>query len=456
MVKTKIEFVCRECGASHHQWAGQCLECKAWNTLEEIVISKATSSKPESLKDLPASKVQNLSQISTENKTRLTTGLSELDRTLGGGLVDGSVVLIGGDPGIGKSTLILQALAAINQSDTTLYVSGEESAEQVSERAIRLGIKEDILFIGETHLEKILKLSKEIQPKVIVIDSIQTMVTDLSNSAPGSVSQVRDCAAQLTQYTKQTQTILIMIGHVTKGGALAGPRILEHMVDTVLYFEGDAGGRYRVIRAVKNRYGSVNEISVFAMSEKGLQQVSNPSSIFLSNQKKPSPGSMVMVVREATRPLLIEIQALVDQANGPAKRVSVGLDQNRLSLQLAILHKHGGIATFDQDVFVNVVGGIKVSETASDLVVMMAIASSLRNKVIPKDWIAFGEVGLSGEVRPVFNASERLSEAQKQGFKVAIIPKANAPKKANKAIKIVPIEFLNQAIRYLVESASDL
>ena len=452
MAKTKIEFVCRECGASHYQWAGQCLECKAWNTLEEVVISQVTSSRPESLKDLPASKVQNLSEITTENKTRLTTGLSELDRTLGGGLVDGSVVLIGGDPGIGKSTLILQALAAINQSNTTLYVSGEESAEQVSERAIRLGIKEDILFISETHLEKILKISKKVQPKVIVIDSIQTMVTDLSASAPGSVSQVRDCAAQLTQYTKQTHTILIMIGHVTKGGALAGPRILEHMVDAVLYFEGDAGGRYRIIRAVKNRYGSVNEISVFAMSGKGLQQISNPSSIFLSNQKTPSPGSMVMVVREATRPLLIEIQALVDQANGPAKRVSVGLDQNRLSLQLAILHKHGGIATFDQDVFVNVVGGIKVSETASDLVVMMAIASSLRDKVIPKDWIAFGEVGLSGEVRPVFNASERLSEAQKQGFKVAIIPKANAPKKADKGIKIVPIEFLNQAIRYLVES----
>jgi len=452
MAKTKIEFVCRECGASHYQWAGQCLECKAWNTLEEVIISQVTSSRPESLKDLPSSKVQNLSEITTENKTRLTTGLSELDRTLGGGLVDGSVVLIGGDPGIGKSTLILQALAAINQSNTTLYVSGEESAEQVSERAIRLGIKEDILFISETHLEKILKISKEVQPKVIVIDSIQTMVTDLSASAPGSVSQVRDCAAQLTQYTKQTHTILIMIGHVTKGGALAGPRILEHMVDAVLYFEGDAGGRYRIIRAVKNRYGSVNEISVFAMSGKGLQQISNPSSIFLSNQKTPSPGSMVMVVREATRPLLIEIQALVDQANGPAKRVSVGLDQNRLSLQLAILHKHGGIATFDQDVFVNVVGGIKVSETASDLVVMMAIASSLRNKVIPKDWIAFGEVGLSGEVRPVFNASERLSEAQKQGFKVAIIPKANAPKKADKGIKIIPIEFLNQAIRYLVES----
>jgi len=452
MVKTKIEFVCRECGASHYQWAGQCLECKVWNTLEEVVTSQVTSSRPESLKDLPSSKVQNLSEITTENKTRLTTGLSELDRTLGGGLVDGSVVLIGGDPGIGKSTLILQALAAINQSNVTLYVSGEESAEQVSERAIRLGIKEDILFISETHLEKILKISKKVQPKVVVIDSIQTMVTDLSASAPGSVSQVRDCAAQLTQYTKQTHTILIMIGHVTKGGALAGPRILEHMVDAVLYFEGDAGGRYRIVRAVKNRYGSVNEISVFGMSGKGLQQVSNPSSIFLSNQNTPSPGSMVMVVREATRPLLIEIQALVDQANGPAKRVSVGLDQNRLSLQLAILHKHGGIATFDQDVFVNVVGGIKVSETASDLVVMMAIASSLRDKVIPKDWIAFGEVGLSGEVRPVFNASERLAEAQKQGFKVAIIPKANTPKKTDKGIKIVPIEFLNQAIRYLVES----
>ena len=453
MAKTKIEFVCRDCGASHHQWAGQCLECKAWNTLDEIVVSQVSSSRPESLKDLPASKLQNLSEIKTENNKRLTTGLSELDRTLGGGLVDGSVVLIGGDPGIGKSTLILQALAAINQSNTTLYVSGEESAEQVSERAIRLGIKEDILFISETHLEKILKLSKDVEPKVLGIDSIQTMVTDLSASAPGSVSQVRDCAAQLTQYTKQTHTILIMIGHVTKGGALAGPRILEHMVDTVLYFEGDAGGRYRVIRAVKNRYGSVNEISVFAMSRKGLQQVSNPSSIFLSNQKTPSPGSMVMVVREATKPLLIEIQALVDQANGPAKRVSVGLDQNRLSLQLAILHKHGGIATFDQDVFVNVVGGIKVNETASDLVVMMAIASSLRSKVIPKDWIAFGEVGLSGEVRPVFNASERLAEAQKQGFKVAIIPKSNVPKKTDNGIKIVPVEFLNQAIRYLAEGS---
>ena len=416
MAKTKIEFVCRECGSSHHQWAGQCLDCKEWNTLEEVVISQATSSKPESLKDLPSSKVQNLSEIKSQNNHRLSTGLSELDRTLGGGLVDGSVVLIGGDPGIGKSTLILQAIAAINASSTTLYVSGEESAEQVSDRAIRLGIKEDILFIGETHLEKIIKISKDTRPKVIVIDSIQTMVTDLSNSAPGSVTQVRDCAAQLTQYAKQTNTILLMIGHVTKGGALAGPRILEHMVDAVLYFEGDAGGRYRIIRAVKNRFGAVNEISVFAMGEKGLQQVSNPSSIFLSNQENPSSGSMVMVTREATRPLLVEIQALVDQANGTPKRVSVGLDQNRLSLQLAILHKHSGIATFDQDVFINVVGGIKVSETASDLVVMLAIVSSLRDKVIPSKWIAFGEVGLTGEVRPVYNSMERLIRSSKTGL----------------------------------------
>ena len=453
MAKTKIEFVCRECGSSHHQWAGQCLDCKEWNTLEEVIISQATSSKPESLKDLPSSKVQNLSEIKSQNNHRLSTGLSELDRTLGGGLVDGSVVLIGGDPGIGKSTLILQAIAAINASSTTLYVSGEESAEQVSDRAIRLGIKEDILFIGETHLEKIIKISKDTRPKVIVIDSIQTMVTDLSNSAPGSVTQVRDCAAQLTQYAKQTNTILLMIGHVTKGGALAGPRILEHMVDAVLYFEGDAGGRYRIIRAVKNRFGAVNEISVFAMGEKGLQQVSNPSSIFLSNQENPSSGSMVMVTREATRPLLVEIQALVDQANGTPKRVSVGLDQNRLSLQLAILHKHSGIATFDQDVFINVVGGIKVSETASDLVVMLAIVSSLRDKVIPSKWIAFGEVGLTGEVRPVYNSMERLSEAQKQGFELAIIPKGNAPKKTIKGIKVVTVGYLYQAIQYLLENS---
>jgi len=452
MAKTKVEFVCRDCGASHHQWSGQCLYCREWNTLEEIILFNSSSSKSTALKDLPPSQIQNLSEIKTKDKSRYSTGLTELDRTLGGGLVDGSVVLIGGDPGIGKSTLILQALAFASQSHTTLYVSGEESSEQISRRAIRLQIKEDILFVSETYLEKILKLSHETEPKIIVIDSIQTLVTDQSNSAPGSVTQVRDCAAQLTHYAKQTNTILLMIGHVTKGGAIAGPRILEHMVDAVLYFEGDPGGRYRVIRAVKNRFGAVNEISVFAMTEKGLKQVSNPSAIFLSNQNNPSPGSMVMVTREATRPLLIEIQALVDQSNGPVKRVSVGLDQNRLSLQLAILHKHGGVATFDQDVFVNVVGGIKVNETASDLVVILAIVSSLKNKVIPSKWIAFGEGGLTGEVRPVYNASERLYEAQKQGFNIAIIPKANAPKKPVKGLMVITVEYLNQAIKYLLEN----
>jgi len=451
MAKTKVEYVCANCGASHYQWVGQCLECKEWNTLEEVFVTPTKAVKSEALRDLPASKVQMLNEVSAQSNRRLSTGLSELDRTLGGGLVEGSVVLIGGDPGIGKSTLILQALAFINTSENTLYISGEESAQQISERAHRLAIDSDVQLLSETYLEKILKTAKNLNPKVIVIDSIQTLVSDSSTSAPGSVTQVRDCAAQLTQFAKQTNTIMLMIGHVTKGGALAGPRILEHMVDTVLYFEGDAGGRYRVIRAVKNRFGAVNEISVFAMSEKGLQQITNPSAIFLSNENLSSPGSMVMVTREATRPILIEVQALVDQSNGAPKRVSVGMDQNRLALQLAILHKHGGIATFDQDVFINVVGGIKVSETASDLVVMLAIVSSLRNRVIPKDWLAFGEVGLAGEVRPVYNAQERLSEAQKQGFKLAIVPKANAPKKPLKGMKIVAIDRLSEALDYLAE-----
>ena len=452
MAKTKVEFVCTNCGATHYQWAGQCSECKEWNILEEVLVTLSKASRSESLRNLPPSKVQSLNEVKTQVNTRLSTGLSELDRTLGGGLVEGSVVLIGGDPGIGKSTLILQALAFINRSEDTLYVSGEESAQQISDRAARLGIDADVQLLSETYLEKILKTAKKLNPKVIVIDSIQTLVSDTSTSAPGSVTQVRDCAAQLTQYAKQTNTIVLMIGHVTKGGALAGPRILEHMVDSVLYFEGDAGGRYRIIRAVKNRFGAVNEISVFAMSEKGLQQITNPSSIFLSNENLSAPGSMVMVTREATRPLLIEVQALVDQANGVPKRICVGMDQNRLALQLAILHKHGSIVTFDQDVFVNVVGGIKVSETASDLVVMLAIVSSLRDRAIPKDWIAFGEVGLTGEVRPVYNAQERLSEAQKQGFKLAIIPKANAPKKPLKGIKVIAIERLFEALEYLSEN----
>lgn len=453
MPKAHKEFVCRECGSAHHQWAGQCQDCKAWNTLDEIIISKKSGQKSAVLDDLPESKIERLSNVSLNNKNRSSSGFSELDRTLGGGFVDGSVVLIGGDPGIGKSTLILQVLENLNHHSGALYVSGEESAEQISDRAKRICVKEDILILSETHLEKILSIAKQAQPRAIVIDSIQTIYSDLSTSAPGSVSQVRDCASHLTQFAKQTNTILIMIGHVTKGGALAGPRILEHMVDTVLYFEGDPGGRYRVIRAVKNRFGAVNEISVFAMLEEGLKQVENPSAIFLSNKSNTSPGSMVMVTRESSRPLLIEVQALADQAYSNPRRVSVGFDQNRLALQLAILNKHANIASFDKDIFINIVGGIKVSETASDLVVILSIVSSIKNIVIPSDWIAFGEVGLTGEVRPVYNAEERIQEAKKHGYKVAIIPKLNSPKKKISGIEIVTVSYLVDAIRYLLKES---
>ncbi len=453
MAKQKKEFVCNQCGVSHPQWAGQCLDCGEWNSLEEILIEFTNPKNPSFLPKLATSLVQKLSEISSENHQRISTGLSELDKTLGGGLVIGSVVLIGGDPGIGKSTLILQSLANINQNNTTLYISGEESEAQISNRAIRLGINEDILLLSESNLERVIKLADEIKPKVMVIDSIQTMMSPVSNSMAGSVSQVRDCAAQLTTYAKKTNTTLLMIGHVTKGGALAGPRILEHMVDTVLYFEGDAGGRYRVIRAVKNRFGAVNEISVFAMEAKGLFQIDNPSAIFLSNTQKPASGQMVMVTREASRPLLVELQALVSQSTGGSpSRVCVGVEQNRLSLLLAILHKHGDIATYDQDVFINIVGGIKITETASDLVLLLAIISSIGNKIIPKDWIAFGEVGLTGEIRPVYNATERLSEAQKHGFKLAIIPKSNAPKKSPKGLKVIAVAYLSDALDYLREN----
>lgn len=448
MAKIKKQFVCNDCGTIHPQWSGQCLDCQAWNSLEEVILDPNPVVNTF-LPNFPIQGVQKLSQISQENHQRISTGLAELDRTLGGGLVVGSVVLIGGDPGIGKSTLILQSLASINQNQTTLYISGEESQAQISNRANRLGIKEDILLLSESNLERIIKITQEIQPKVLVIDSIQTMMSPASQSSAGSVSQVRDCASQLTQYAKRTNTTLLMIGHVTKGGALAGPRVLEHMVDSVLYFEGDAGGRYRVIRAVKNRFGAVNEISVFAMSEKGLLEINNPSAIFLSNNTKPAPGSMVMVTREATRPLLVELQALVNQNSGASpSRVCVGVDQNRLSLLLAVLHKHGDFATYDQDVFINIVGGLKITETASDLTLLLAIVSSISNKIIPKEWIAFGEVGLTGEIRPVYNGSERLSEAQKHGFKLAIIPKANAPQKPIKDMKIIAVEHLPEALNF--------
>lgn len=446
MAKEKKQFVCTKCGVVRPQWSGQCPDCKSWNSLEEVIISDNNASV---LPNFPDAVVQNLTQVSQTEQERIPTGLTELDRTLGGGLVVGSVVLIGGDPGIGKSTLILQSIASINKNNITLYITGEESLSQVSNRARRLDIKEDILLVSETNLEKIIAIVEQVKPKVMVIDSIQAIVSPLSLSAAGSVSQVRDCAAQLTQYAKKTNTTLLMIGHVTKDGALAGPRILEHMVDAVLYFEGDAAGRYRIIRAVKNRFGAINEMSVFAMSAKGLLQVDNPSAIFLSNHKKPAAGSMVMVMREASRPLLVEAQALVSQSGGLVRRVCVGIDQNRLALLLAILHKHGAISTYDKDVFINIVGGIKVAETASDLVILLAIVSSIGNKIIPKNWLGFGEVGLTGEVRPVYNGEDRLYEAQKHGFKFAIIPAANKPKKAIKGLEILAISYLSEALEYI-------
>jgi DNA repair protein RadA/Sms len=451
MAKDKIQFVCTDCGANHLKWMGQCSECGTWNTLKEFreapLKQSISQQQPSISVGITAFKpvVQNIKDIKESDQVRLKTQLNEFDRTLGGGLVEGSVLLLGGDPGIGKSTLILQILANLSKTQLVLYVSGEESAHQISQRAKRLSINESLPILIETNVENILLTTDEIKPKVMVIDSIQTMVTELSTSAAGSVSQVRECAQQLTNYAKRTNTILFLIGHVTKEGALAGPRILEHMVDTVLYFEGDAAGRYRLIRAVKNRFGAVNELSVFAMTPKGLKQIENPSAIFLSNEK-PAPGSVVTVIREGTKPLLLEIQALVDQTSGQFKRVSVGLEQNRLAMQLAILHKHGGIVTADQDVFINVVGGIKTNDTAVDLAVMLAIISSFANKIIDKEMVVFGEVGLTGEIRPVYNGEERIIEAAKHGFKTAIVPKANKPKKEIKGLKVIGVETLDEVL----------
>jgi DNA repair protein RadA/Sms len=451
MAKDKIQFVCTDCGANHLKWMGQCSECGTWNTLKEFreapLKQSISQQQPSISAGITAFKpvVQNIKDIKESDQVRLKTQLNEFDRTLGGGLVEGSVLLLGGDPGIGKSTLILQILANLSKTQLVLYVSGEESAHQISQRAKRLSINESLPILIETNVENILLTTDEIKPKVMVIDSIQTMVTELSTSAAGSVSQVRECAQQLTNYAKRTNTILFLIGHVTKEGALAGPRILEHMVDTVLYFEGDAAGRYRLIRAVKNRFGAVNELSVFAMTPKGLKQIENPSAIFLSNEK-PAPGSVVTVIREGTKPLLLEIQALVDQTSGQFKRVSVGLEQNRLAMQLAVLHKHGGIVTADQDVFINVVGGIKTNDTAVDLAVMLAIISSFANKIIDKEMVVFGEVGLTGEIRPVYNGEERIIEAAKHGFKTAIVPKANKPKKEIKGLKVIGVETLQDAL----------
>jgi DNA repair protein RadA/Sms len=455
MVKLKTLYVCHECGAQFPKWMGQCSECNAWNCLSEEVQSSPSQSSVSRLARFEGYTGLNdsvpilLSDVTLDTNTfRLSTGHPELDRVLGNGLVAGSVVLIGGDPGIGKSTLLLQTLCQLSREHSALYITGEESPQQVSLRARRLGLQADNLqLLAETHVERILTIARHIKPQVMVIDSIQTMYTDLIQSAPGGVGQVRESAAQLVRFAKQSGTAVILVGHVTKEGTLAGPRVLEHMVDTVLYFEGERDSRFRIIRAVKNRFGAVNELGIFAMTDRGLREINNPSAIFLSRYPEPVSGSVVMVNWEGSRPLLVEVQALVDTTHlANPRRITVGLDQNRLGMLLAVLHRHGGIATYDQDVFVNVVGGVRVTETGADLPVVMAILSSLRNKNFPMDWVVLGEIGLAGEIRPVQSGQERLREASKHGFKKAIVPKTNMPKEPIEGMEIFPVQRLQDAI----------
>jgi DNA repair protein RadA/Sms len=454
MAKDKTLFSCSDCGGTSPKWLGKCPHCGAWNTLVESVVSDSSASKnrySERAGLAPASAVMALSAIEAQDMQRTPTGQDELDRVLGGGMVEGGVVLIGGDPGIGKSTLLLQALDGLQRSGQhTLYVTGEESGAQVALRARRLGLDHSqVNVLAETQLEKIIATLQAQSPQVAVIDSIQTVYSDQLTSAPGSVAQVRECAAHLTRMAKSSGTTVVLVGHVTKEGALAGPRVLEHMVDTVLYFEGDTHSSYRLVRAIKNRFGAVNEIGVFAMTEKGLKGVSNPSAIFLSQHSEPVPGSCVMVTLEGTRPLLVEIQALVDSGGPSPRRLSVGLDRDRLAMLLAVLHRHAGVACMDQDVFVNAVGGVRISEPAADLAVMLAIQSSLRGKPLPRGFLAFGEVGLAGEVRPAPRGQERLKEAAKLGFSVALIPKANMPKKPIEGLTIHAVERVDEAVAVL-------
>jgi DNA repair protein RadA/Sms len=454
MAKDKSIFSCTECGGTSPKWLGKCPHCEAWNTLVESRVSDASASKnrySERAGLAPASPVMALSEIEAQDVDRTPTGQDELDRVLGGGMVEGGVVLIGGDPGIGKSTLLLQALDGLQRTgQRTLYVTGEESGAQVALRARRLGLDHSqVNVLAETQLEKIIATLQTQSPHIAVIDSIQTVYSDQLTSAPGSVAQVRECAAHLTRFAKSSGSGIVLVGHVTKEGALAGPRVLEHMVDTVLYFEGDTHSSFRLVRAIKNRFGAVNEIGVFAMTEKGLKGVSNPSAIFLSQHAEPVPGSCVMVTLEGTRPLLVEIQALVDSGGPSPRRLSVGLDRDRLAMLLAVLHRHAGVACMDQDVFVNAVGGVRISEPAADLAVLLAIQSSLRGKPLPKGFLAFGEIGLAGEVRPAPRGQERLKEAAKLGFSVALIPKANAPKKPIEGMTVHPIERVDEAIAVL-------
>ncbi len=453
MAKAKSIYSCTECGATSPKWQGQCPGCGEWNTLVEAVAEKSPAAgRFQSL--APTARLQVLAEIEAREVERIATGIGEFDRTLGGGLVAGGVVLIGGDPGIGKSTLLLQALSALSADHKVLYVSGEESGEQVALRARRLNLgTAGLKLLAEINLEKIVAVLQDERPQVAVIDSIQTLWSEALSSAPGSVAQVRECAAQLTRLAKQLGINVILVGHVTKEGALAGPRVLEHIVDTVLYFEGDTHSSFRLIRAFKNRFGAVNELGVFAMTDRGLKGVNNPSALFLSQHGQEVAGSCVMVTQEGTRPLLVEIQALVDSAHGNPRRLTVGLEPQRLAMLLAVLHRHAGVVCFDQDVFVNAVGGVRISEPAADLAVLMAIVSSLKNKPLPNKLVVFGEVGLAGEIRPAPRGQERLKEAAKLGFTRALIPEANRPRQAIAGLEVIAVGRVEAAVARIRELA---
>jgi len=449
MAKAKTAYSCTECGGQSSKWQGQCPHCGAWNTLvEAIVVPRASRFQAVAG---TGNIVRPLASVHPALSQRATTGIEEFDRVLGGGLVAGGVILLGGDPGIGKSTLLLQATAAMGATRRALYVTGEESAEQIALRAQRLGlVNAEVELLAEVQLEAIIGAIRTQRPEVVVIDSIQTVYTEALESAPGSVSQVRECAAQLTRLAKQAAITVILVGHVTKEGAIAGPRVLEHIVDTVLYFEGDTHSSFRLVRAVKNRFGAANELGVFAMTERGLKGVANPSALFLSKHTQAVAGSCVLATVEGSRPLLVEVQALVDAMQSPSpRRLAVGLDAQRLALLLAVLHRHGGVQTANHDVYVNAVGGVRISEPAADLAVLMAVNSSLRNKVLLSKSIVFGEVGLAGEIRPVQRGLDRLREAAKLGFTRALIPAANKPKQGIDGIEIVSVDRIGDAIERL-------
>ncbi|MDU6937720.1 MAG: DNA repair protein RadA [Haemophilus parainfluenzae] len=451
----KTAYVCNDCGAEFSRWQGQCSACKAWNTISEVrLISASNSTKNDRFSGYAGetrAKIQTLSEISLQETPRFTSGFKELDRVLGGGIVPGSAILIGGHPGAGKSTLLLQVMCGLARNMTALYVTGEESLQQVAMRANRLNLPTDKLnMLSETSVEQICNLADQLKPQIIVVDSIQVMHLSDIQSSPGSVAQVRECASFLTRYAKTRQVAIIMVGHVTKDGTLAGPKVLEHAIDCSLLLEGEADSRFRTLRSHKNRFGAVNELGVFGMTEQGLREVKNPSAIFLSRGDEQTPGSSVMVLWEGTRPLLVEIQALVDHSMlANPRRVAVGLEQNRLALLLAVLHRHGGLQMSDQDVFVNVVGGVKVGETGADLALLLALISSFRNRPLPQDLVVFGEVGLAGEIRPVTSGQERISEAAKHGFKRAIVPFANKPKSAVENMEVFTVKKLSDALAIL-------